>query len=56
MLHTATRLLHARLNAVQAAGPALLGGLLLGIFPDVVLLPALAVILLVCAVKLARHD
>ena len=35
---------------------AALGGLLLGAFPDVVLIPALAVILLASAVKLARHD
>ncbi|MFE9467503.1 hypothetical protein ACFYNW_28295 [Streptomyces virginiae] len=35
---------------------ALLGGLLLGVFPDAVLIPALAVILLVSALKLARHD
>ncbi|MFD0268630.1 TSUP family transporter [Streptomyces sp. NPDC127106] len=35
---------------------AVLGGLLLGMFPDVVLIPALALILLVSAVKLARHD
>ncbi|MFD9452559.1 hypothetical protein ACFWBC_05645 [Streptomyces sp. NPDC059985] len=35
---------------------AVLGGLLLGVFPDVVLIPDLAVILLVSAAKLARHD
>ncbi|MGR4881271.1 sulfite exporter TauE/SafE family protein [Streptomyces sp. LARHCF249] len=34
---------------------AVLGGLLLGVFPDLFLIPALAVILLVSAVKLARH-
>ncbi|MFD6891118.1 hypothetical protein [Streptomyces sp. NPDC059957] len=34
---------------------AVLGGLLLGVFPDLVLIPALAVTLLVSAVKLARH-
>ncbi|MEU9181874.1 sulfite exporter TauE/SafE family protein [Streptomyces sp. NPDC048550] len=48
-----------RFTAVMAAGSvagAVLGGLLLGVFPDLVLLPALAVILLVSAVKLARHD
>ncbi|MEV4994061.1 hypothetical protein [Streptomyces niveus] len=37
-------------------GEDALGGLLLGVFSDVVLIPALAVILLVSAVKLARHD
>jgi uncharacterized membrane protein YfcA len=44
---------------VMAAGSiagALLGGLVPGVFPDVVLIPALAVILLVSAVKLARHN
>ncbi|WP_455362246.1 sulfite exporter TauE/SafE family protein [Streptomyces sp. SYSU K21746] len=35
---------------------AVLGGLLLGVFSDLVLIPVLAVILLVSAVKLARHD
>ncbi|WP_224276430.1 sulfite exporter TauE/SafE family protein [Streptomyces sp. LS1784] len=47
-----------RFTAVMAAGSivgAVLGGLLLGVFPDVLLIPALAVILLVSAVKLARH-
>jgi uncharacterized membrane protein YfcA len=34
---------------------AVLGGLLLGVFPDLGLIPLLAVILLVSAVKLARH-
>lgn len=46
-------------TAVMAAGSvtgAVLGGLLLGVFPDLVLIPALAVILLVSAVKVARHD
>ncbi|WP_241253450.1 sulfite exporter TauE/SafE family protein [Streptomyces sp. W1SF4] len=46
-------------TAVMASGSvagAVLGGLLLGVFPDVVLIPALAVILLVSAAKLARHD
>ncbi|MER5865930.1 sulfite exporter TauE/SafE family protein [Kitasatospora sp. NPDC002040] len=50
---------NVRFTAVMAAGSiagAVLGGLLLGVFPDVVLIPALAVILLVSAVKLARHD
>ncbi|MEU9146475.1 sulfite exporter TauE/SafE family protein [Streptomyces sp. NPDC048349] len=48
-----------RFTATMAAGSiagAVLGGLLLGVFPDVVLIPALAVILLVSAYKLARHD
>ncbi|MFB8399486.1 sulfite exporter TauE/SafE family protein [Streptomyces yangpuensis] len=48
-----------RFTATMAAGSitgAVLGGLLLGVFPDVVLIPALAVILLVSALKLARHD
>ncbi|UQW99245.1 sulfite exporter TauE/SafE family protein [Streptomyces sp. RerS4] len=48
-----------RFTASMAAGSiagALLGGLLLGVFPDAVLIPALAVILLVSAVKLVRHD
>ncbi|MGW1179244.1 sulfite exporter TauE/SafE family protein [Kitasatospora sp. NPDC002543] len=47
-----------RFTAVMAAGSvagAVLGGLLLGVFPDLVLIPALGVILLVSAVKLARH-
>ncbi|MET8331525.1 hypothetical protein [Streptomyces sp. NPDC005181] len=35
---------------------AVLGGLLLGVFSDAMLIPALAVILLISAVKLARHD
>ncbi len=48
-----------RFVTVMATGSvagALLGGLLLGVFPDLVLIPALAVILLVSSVKLARHD
>ncbi|MFF1449668.1 sulfite exporter TauE/SafE family protein [Streptomyces sp. NPDC058274] len=47
-----------RFTLVLAAGSmagALLGGLLLGAVPDVVLIPALAVILLVSAFKTARH-
>lgn len=35
---------------------AVLGGLLLGVFSDLALLPVLAAILLASAVKLARHD
>lgn len=34
---------------------ALLGGLLLGVIPDLVLIPGLAIILLISAVKVARH-
>ena len=47
-----------RFTLVLAAGSvagALLGGLFLGVVPDVVLIPALATILLVSAVKTARH-
>ncbi|MFC4472476.1 sulfite exporter TauE/SafE family protein [Streptomyces xiangluensis] len=47
-----------RFTLVMAAGSivgALLGGLLVGVFSDLVLIPALAVILLVSSVKLARH-
>ncbi|WP_327732532.1 sulfite exporter TauE/SafE family protein [Streptomyces nojiriensis] len=48
-----------RFTTVMAAGSvagAVLGGLLLGVFPNPVLIPALAVILLVSAVKLAHHE
>ncbi|MFV6029315.1 TSUP family transporter [Streptomyces sp. NPDC056264] len=48
-----------RFTMVMAAGSvagAVLGGLLLGVFPDAVLIPALALILLASAVKLARHE
>ncbi|WOT40300.1 TSUP family transporter [Streptomyces coeruleorubidus] len=47
-----------RFTLVMATGSvagALMGGLLLGVFPDLVLIPALTVILLVSAAKLARH-
>ncbi|MFF4267066.1 sulfite exporter TauE/SafE family protein [Streptomyces virginiae] len=47
-----------RFTAIMAAGSiagAILGGLLLGVFPDLILIPLLAVILVVSAVKLARH-
>ncbi|MGW6903714.1 sulfite exporter TauE/SafE family protein [Streptomyces sp. NPDC054940] len=50
---------NVRFTLTMASGSiagALLGGLLLGVFPDLVLIPALAVILLVSAAKLARHD
>ncbi|OKJ66371.1 sulfite exporter TauE/SafE family protein [Streptomyces sp. CB02261] len=49
---------HRRFVLVMIAGSvagAVLGGLLLGVFPDRVLIPALAAILLASAVKLARH-
>lgn len=48
-----------RFTLVMAAGStigAMGGGLLLGVFSETVLIPALAMILLVSAVKLARHD
>ncbi|MFI8345296.1 hypothetical protein ACIF8W_35305 [Streptomyces sp. NPDC085639] len=48
-----------RFTVVMAAGDiadAVLGGLMPGVFPDVVLIPALALILLASAVKLARHN
>ncbi|MEV2270886.1 sulfite exporter TauE/SafE family protein [Nonomuraea africana] len=47
-----------RITATMVAGSivgALLGGLLLGVIPDLVLIPILAVVLLISAVKLARH-
>ncbi|MFJ9552064.1 sulfite exporter TauE/SafE family protein [Streptomyces erythrochromogenes] len=49
---------YLRFTGVMAGGSiagAVAGGMLLGMFPDVVLIPALAVILLVSAFKLARH-
>ncbi|WP_439659390.1 TSUP family transporter [Lentzea sp. HUAS TT2] len=48
-----------RFATVMVAGSivgALLGGLLLGVVPDLVLIPGLAVVLLISAVKIARHD
>ncbi|MFF5482340.1 TSUP family transporter [Streptomyces sp. NPDC012935] len=48
-----------RFTLVMAAGSitgAMLGGLLLGVFSDLALIPALALILLISAAKLARHD
>ncbi|MEH0450296.1 sulfite exporter TauE/SafE family protein [Streptomyces sp. B21-102] len=48
-----------RFTAVMAAGSiagASLGGLLVGVFSDAVLIPVLAAILLISSVKLARHD
>ncbi|MEV7532933.1 sulfite exporter TauE/SafE family protein [Streptomyces hydrogenans] len=47
-----------RFTAVMAAGSvagAVLGGLLLGVFPDLLLIPLLAVVLLVSAAELVRH-
>lgn len=41
---------------VGSIAGAVLGGLLLGVFSDLVLIPVLAVILLASAAKLARHD
>lgn len=35
---------------------ALLGGVLLGVVPDLILIPGLALILLISAVKIARHN
>ncbi|MFC9498706.1 hypothetical protein [Streptomyces sp. NPDC056982] len=48
-----------RFTMIMAAGSiagAVLGVLLLGVLSELVPIPALAVILLVSAVKLARHD
>ncbi|MEU4999353.1 hypothetical protein [Streptomyces sp. NPDC021622] len=42
--------------AAGSIAGAVLGGLLLGVFPDALLIPGLAVILLISALKLARHD
>lgn len=50
---------HRRFTTIMATGSvigALTGGLLLGAIPDPVLIPALAVILLISAVKIARHS
>ncbi|MFC9530369.1 hypothetical protein ACFT38_07480 [Streptomyces sp. NPDC056975] len=44
------------ITAAGSIGGAVLGGLFRGVFPDLVLMPMLAVILLVSAVELARHD
>jgi uncharacterized protein len=41
--------------ATGSIAGVLLGGLLLGVVPDLVLIPALALILLISAVELARH-
>ncbi|XVQ15500.1 TSUP family transporter [Spirillospora sp. CA-255316] len=49
---------HLRFVAIMVAGSitgALAGGLLLGVIPDLVLIPILAALLLISAVKLARH-
>ncbi|MFD7495866.1 TSUP family transporter [Streptomyces sp. NPDC059832] len=51
--------INLRFTLITAAGSivgAVLGGLLVGVFQDVVLIPVPAVILLVSAVSLARHD
>jgi uncharacterized membrane protein YfcA len=50
---------NAHFTMIMAAGSiagSLLGGLLVGVFPGAILIPALAVILLLSALKLARHD
>ncbi|WP_418960495.1 TSUP family transporter [Streptomyces tritici] len=50
---------HVRFALTMIGGSvagALVGGLLLGVVPDAVLIPALALVLLVSAVKVARHD
>ncbi|MGN9846595.1 sulfite exporter TauE/SafE family protein [Nonomuraea sp. H19] len=47
-----------RFVAVMVTGSitgALLGGLLLGVIPDLVLIPILAIVLLISAIKMARH-
>lgn len=47
-----------RFVAVMVAGSAagaLLGGLLPGIIPDLILIPILAIVLLISAIKMARH-
>ncbi|MFE3765410.1 sulfite exporter TauE/SafE family protein [Streptomyces sp. NPDC059104] len=46
----------AALMATGSIAGALLGGFLLGVVPGLVLIPALAIILLISAVKVARHD
>ncbi|MFZ3495835.1 TSUP family transporter [Streptomyces sp. 5.8] len=46
----------AALMATGSIAGALLGGPLLGVIPDLILIPALAIILLISAVKVARHD
>lgn len=50
-----TNLRFAMVMAGGSIAGAVLGGLLLGVLSEVVLIPALAVILLVSSVKLARH-
>ncbi|MFE4264326.1 sulfite exporter TauE/SafE family protein [Streptomyces sp. NPDC056883] len=45
----------AALMATGSIAGALLGGLLLGAVPDLLLIPGLAIILLISAVKVARH-
>ncbi|MGP4105215.1 sulfite exporter TauE/SafE family protein [Nonomuraea sp. KM90] len=49
---------HLRFVTIMVAGSvtgALLGGLLLGVIPDLVIIPVLAIVLLISAVKMARH-
>ncbi|MFE4636235.1 TSUP family transporter [Streptomyces sp. NPDC056773] len=45
----------ATLMATGSIAGALLGGLLLGVIPDLLLIPGLAIILLLSALKVARH-
>ncbi|MFB9881767.1 sulfite exporter TauE/SafE family protein [Planobispora siamensis] len=48
-----------RFVAVMTAGSitgALAGGLLVGVIPDLVLIPVLAIVLLISAIKMARHS
>jgi uncharacterized membrane protein YfcA len=49
---------YARLGIALAAGPitgAILGGLLLDVVPDTVLVPILALLLILSSVKVWRH-
>ncbi|MEV4020947.1 hypothetical protein AB0J35_61780 [Nonomuraea angiospora] len=50
-----TNLRFTALMAAGSIGGALLGGLLLGAIPDIVLIPGLAVILPISALKMTRH-
>jgi uncharacterized membrane protein YfcA len=47
-----------RFVVIMTAGSitgALSGGLLVGVIPDLVLIPILAIVLLISAIKMARH-
>jgi uncharacterized membrane protein YfcA len=50
----ANRRFVAAMVAGSIAG-ALAGGLMLGVVPDAILVPALAVVLLISAIKMSRH-